>query len=204
VGRGAFPLRVSNTWEGVISYVGPHRRFLSGAGRELLSSSCAAALLAGTSASAVAQDAAPQWGAWGEIGAQAGSESSAFLEGFMPIGQDGDSLVFLDMRLDYGENAKGSSSFGLGLRQVMGADLILGANAFVDVVRTDNRKVLLGATLGLEAFTSNFDLRINAMFPSAAPPAPVPRCAARASRSPTTSLSRPASARTTPPPCCTD
>ncbi len=165
MGRGAFPLRVSNTWEGVISYVGPHRRFLSGAGRELLSSSCAAALLAGTSASAVAQDAAPQWGAWGELGAQAGSESSAFLEGFMPIGQDGDSLVFLDMRLDYGENAKGSSSFGLGLRQVMGADLILGANAFVDVVRTDNRKVLLGATLGLEAFTSNFDLRINAHVP---------------------------------------
>jgi hypothetical protein len=107
----------------------------------------------------------PQWGAWGEIGAQAGTESSAFLEGFMPIGQDGDSLVFLDMRLDYGENAKGSSSFGLGLRQVMGADLILGANAFVDVVRTDNRKVLLGATLGLEAFTSNFDLRLNAHVP---------------------------------------
>ena len=163
--RDPFSLRVSNTWEGVISYVGPHRRFLSGAGRELLSSSCAAALLAGTSASAVAQDVAPQWGAWGEIGAQAGSESSAFLEGFMPIGQDGDSLVFLDMRLDYGENAKGSSAFGLGVRQVMGADLILGANAFVDVVRTDNRKILLGATLGLEAFTSNFDLRINAHVP---------------------------------------
>ena len=127
-----------------------------------------AALLAGAG-SAAAQDAAPQidryWGAWGELGAQAGSESAAFLEGFMPVGQDGDSLVFLDLRLDYGENARGSMSVGFGIRELVADDLVLGANAFVDVVRTENSKYHLGATLGLEAFTSIFDLRLNAHIP---------------------------------------
>lgn len=127
-----------------------------------------AALLAGAG-SAAAQDAAPQidryWGAWGELGAQAGSESAAFLEGFMPVGQDGDSLVFLDLRLDYGENARGSMSVGFGVRELVADDLVLGANAFVDVVRTENSKYHLGATLGIEAFTSIFDLRLNAHIP---------------------------------------
>ncbi|WP_417772027.1 beta strand repeat-containing protein [Stappia sp.] len=106
-----------------------------------------------------------QWGAWGEIGAQAGSEASGFLEGFMPLGQDGSNLVFLDMRLDYGDNSRGSSSFGLGLRSVVGSNLIVGANSFIDVVHTDNGNYHLGATLGLEAFTSIFDLRLNAHIP---------------------------------------
>ena len=76
----------------------------------MLSSSCAAALLAGTGGHAAAQDAPRLWGAWGELGAQAGAETNAFLEGFMPLGQDADSIVFLDMRLDYGQNSRGSTS----------------------------------------------------------------------------------------------
>ncbi|MBL6430849.1 MAG: hypothetical protein HPM95_05165 [Alphaproteobacteria bacterium] len=60
----------------------------------MLSSSCAAALLAGTGGQAAAQDAPRLWGAWGELGAQAGAETNAFLEGFMPLGQDADSIVF--------------------------------------------------------------------------------------------------------------
>ncbi|MCA1299085.1 right-handed parallel beta-helix repeat-containing protein [Stappia indica] len=154
-----------NSWESVISYPVPHSRFLKGAGRELLSSSCAAALLAGASASANAQDAAPVWGPWGELGAQAGSEAAGFLEGFVPLAQDGESLVFLDLRLDVGENARGSTSVGLGLRRIVGPDLILGANVFADAVKTDNGNYFGGATLGLEAFTSIFDLRLNAHIP---------------------------------------
>ncbi|GGE88819.1 hypothetical protein H1W37_13320 [Stappia taiwanensis] len=154
-----------NSWESVISYPVPHSRFLKGAGRELLSSSCAAALLAGASASANAQDAAPVWGPWGELGAQAGSEAAGFLEGFVPLAQDGESLVFLDLRLDVGENARGSTSVGLGMRHIVGPDLILGANVFADAVKTDNGNYFGGATVGLEAFTSIFDLRLNAHIP---------------------------------------
>ena len=131
----------------------------------MLSSSCAAALLAGTGGHAAAQDAPRLWGAWGELGAQAGAETNAFLEGFMPLGQDADSIVFLDMRLDYGQNSRGSTSIGLGLREIVGPDLILGANVFVDAVRTENGNTFAGATLGLEAFTSIFDLRVNAHVP---------------------------------------
>ncbi|WP_425088811.1 beta strand repeat-containing protein [Stappia sp.] len=131
----------------------------------MLSSSCAAALLAGTGGQAAAQDAPRLWGAWGELGAQAGAETNAFLEGFMPLGQDADSIVFLDMRLDYGENSRGSTSLGLGFREIVGPDLILGANVFVDAVRTENSNTFAGATLGLEAFTSIFDLRVNAHVP---------------------------------------
>ncbi|WP_349359174.1 right-handed parallel beta-helix repeat-containing protein [Stappia sp.] len=108
--------------------------------------------------------AAP-WQPWAEAGAQAGARSSAFLEGFMPLAQDADSLVFLDMRLDYDTDNRGATAFGLGLREIVGEDLILGANAFIDVVRTDNDNVFAGATLGLEAFTSIFDLRLNAHIP---------------------------------------
>ena len=131
----------------------------------MLSSSCAAALLAGTGSAALAQEPAPLWGAWGELGAQAGSQNAAFLEGFMPLAQDGNSIVFLDLRLDYGENSKGSASVGLGFREIVGPDLILGANAFVDLVRTDNGNQFLGMTLGVEAFTSIFDIRLNGHIP---------------------------------------
>jgi len=134
-------------------------------GRDLLTSSCAAALLAGGGGSALAQDVAAPWQPWAEAGAQAGARSSAFLEGFMPLAQDADSLVFLDMRLDYDTDNRGATAFGLGLREIVGEDLILGANAFIDVVRTDNDNVFAGATLGLEAFTSIFDLRLNAHIP---------------------------------------
>ncbi|CAN0513647.1 unnamed protein product, partial [Scytosiphon promiscuus] len=79
-----------------------------------------AALLAGAGSAALAQEPVPLWGAWGELGAQAGSRNSAFLEGFMPLAQDGDSMVFLDLRLDYGENSKGSASVGLGFREIVG------------------------------------------------------------------------------------
>ncbi|WP_029057666.1 S-layer family protein [Stappia stellulata] len=121
--------------------------------------------MAGAGGQAFAQDSQRLWGAWGELGAQAGAETNAFLEGFMPIGQDADSIVFLDMRLDYGENSRGSTSLGLGIREIVGPDLILGANVFVDAVRTENSNTFAGATLGLEAFTSIFDLRINAHVP---------------------------------------
>ncbi|SDU48381.1 hypothetical protein [Stappia sp. ES.058] len=121
--------------------------------------------MAGAGGQAVAQDSQRLWGAWGELGAQAGPETNAFLEGFMPIGQDADSIVFLDMRLDYGVNSRGSTSIGLGVREIVGPDLILGANAFVDAVRTENGNTFAGATLGLEAFTSIFDLRVNAHIP---------------------------------------
>jgi hypothetical protein len=160
-----FIFAFSNTWESVISYSPPAAQGFRLKGRELLSSSCAAALLAGTGGQAFAQDAPRLWGAWGELGAQAGAETNAFLEGFMPIGQDADSIVFLDMRLDYGVNSRGSTSIGLGVREIVGPDLILGANAFVDAVRTENGNTFAGATLGLEAFTSIFDLRVNAHAP---------------------------------------
>ena len=124
-----------NTWESVISYNPPAARRFRLKGRELLSSSCAAALLAGTGGHAAAQDAPRLWGAWGELGAQAGAETNAFLEGFMPLGQDADSIVFLDMRLDYGQNSRGSTSIGLGLHEIVGPDLILGANVFVGAPR---------------------------------------------------------------------
>jgi hypothetical protein len=162
---GLFIFTFLNTWESVISYHPPAARRFRLTGRELLSSSCAAALLAGTGGQAAAQDAPRLWGAWGELGAQAGAETNAFLEGFMPLGQDADSIVFLDMRLDYGENSRGSTSLGLGIREIVGPDLILGANVFVDAVRTENGNTFAGATLGLEAFTSIFDLRINAHVP---------------------------------------
>jgi hypothetical protein len=67
--------------------------------------------------------------------------------------------------MDDGADNRGSVSGGLGVREIVGPDLILGANGFIDMVKTDNNNTMLGMTLGVEAFTSIFDLRLNAHLP---------------------------------------
>ncbi len=143
----------------------PARRFER---RDLLSTTCLAAAFAGLgSSAAIAEEPQPLWGAWAELGGQAGDEAAAFIEGFVPIGQDDDSIVFLDLRLSTADSGTGYSSFGIGVRQIVGEDLAIGASAFVDGIRTDNNNLYAGLGFGLEAFTSRFDLRIDGYVPFA-------------------------------------
>lgn len=133
---------------------------------DLFSSTCLAVLIAGTGAAgAQAEETAPLWGSWVEAGGQAGDEAAAFVEGFVPIGQDEESLIFLDLRLSVADRGTGYTSFGFGARHIVGPDLAIGANAFVDGIRTDNSNTYAGFGVGFEAFTSRFDLHVNGYIP---------------------------------------
>ncbi|NRG16247.1 inverse autotransporter beta domain-containing protein [Rhizobiales bacterium] len=147
-----------------------HRRLSPGARAikvrsVLLSSSCLAAVGWASGDTAFADSQAPRWQTWLEAGGQAGDEAAAFLEGFVPLGQDEESLVFLDLRLTTEDRGTGYSSLGIGARRIVAPDLAIGANAFIDGIRTDNDNLYAGLGIGLEAFTSRFDLRVNGYIP---------------------------------------
>lgn len=134
--------------------------------RDLLSTTCLALLFAGGgSVTAAAAEQDGRWQTWVEAGGQAGDEAAAFLEGFVPLGQDEETLIFLDLRLTTEERGTGYSSLGIGARRIVGPDLAVGANAFIDGIRTDNDNLYAGLGFGLEAFTSRFDLRVNGYIP---------------------------------------
>ena len=98
-----------------------------------------------------------------------GDEQGAFtaLEGFIPLTQTADSVVFLDLRLEY-DNSIGSDGpggdVGIGLRRIINPDLILGGYAYLDVERFDGNQ-FAGATLGVEAIATNFDAHVNVNLP---------------------------------------
>ena len=98
-----------------------------------------------------------------------GDEQGAFtaLEGFIPLTQTADSVVFLDLRLEY-DNSVGSDGpggdVGIGLRRIINPDLIVGGYAYLNVERFDGNQ-FTGATLGVEAIATNFDAHVNVNLP---------------------------------------
>ncbi|HJS61028.1 MAG TPA: inverse autotransporter beta domain-containing protein, partial [Pseudolabrys sp.] len=86
------------------------------------------------------------------------------LEGFIPLTQTPDSVVFLDLRLKHDFSEGTGGDVGLGLRRVVNPDLILGGYAYLNVERLDGHQ-FTGATLGVEAIATNFDAHVNVHLP---------------------------------------
>jgi hypothetical protein len=86
------------------------------------------------------------------------------LEGFIPLAQTPDSVLFLDLRLRHDFSNGTGGDVGLGFRHVVDPDLILGGYAYLNVDRFDGHQYT-GATVGLEAIATNFDAHVNVHLP---------------------------------------
>jgi hypothetical protein len=120
--------------------------------------------IAGSGAAAAAQEGVlwqPQVQAI--VGADEQGGYSA-LEGFIPLAQTPDSVLFLDLRLKHDFSNGTGGDVGLGFRHVVNPDLILGGYGYLNVERFDGHQYT-GATLGVEAIATNFDAHVNVHLP---------------------------------------
>ncbi|MDH4988690.1 right-handed parallel beta-helix repeat-containing protein [Aminobacter anthyllidis] len=117
--------------------------------------------------SAHAEDAlAKRWGPWVETGGQLGKgRSLGQLNLFVPLFQNGDTLVFTDLRGKFDNNDSVEGNFGLGIRHMLPSGWNLGAYGYYDVRRSPYGNTFHQLTLGAEALSEVFDLRANAYLP---------------------------------------
>lgn len=90
--------------------------------------------------------------------------ATAALEGFVPLKQTAESVLFLDVRAKHDFEDGFGQDFGLGIRRIVNPDLMLGGYAYINTQRQDGHQ-FTGATLGLEAITANFDAHVNVYLP---------------------------------------
>ncbi|WP_395446292.1 inverse autotransporter beta domain-containing protein (plasmid) [Aminobacter sp. UC22_36] len=90
--------------------------------------------------------------------------ATAALEGFVPLKQTAESVLFLDVRAKHDFEDAFGQDFGLGIRRIVNPDLMLGGYAYINTQRQDGHQ-FTGATLGVEAITANFDAHVNVYLP---------------------------------------
>ncbi|MGX8010567.1 inverse autotransporter beta domain-containing protein [Mesorhizobium sp. ORM8.1] len=97
------------------------------------------------------------------IGANSNSGFSA-LEGFLPIKQNLESVLFLDVRSKYDFDDGFGQDVGLGIRRIVNPDLMIGGYAYLNIQNRDSHQ-FVSTTLGLEAITSKYDAHVNVYLP---------------------------------------
>ncbi|MBZ9960528.1 beta strand repeat-containing protein [Mesorhizobium sp. BR1-1-14] len=89
---------------------------------------------------------------------------NAALEGFIPIKQTAESVLFLDVRAKHDFKDAFGQDVGLGIRRIVNPDLMLGGYAYLNV-ENYNSNQFTSATLGAEAITPHFDAHVNVFVP---------------------------------------
>ncbi|WP_179301058.1 MULTISPECIES: S-layer family protein [unclassified Mesorhizobium] len=89
---------------------------------------------------------------------------NAALEGFIPIKQTAESVLFLDVRAKHDFKDASGQDIGLGIRRIVNPDLMLGGYAYINLENYDSTQ-FTAATLGVEAITPNFDAHVNVFVP---------------------------------------
>ncbi|WP_217571371.1 hypothetical protein [Mesorhizobium sp. GbtcB19] len=97
------------------------------------------------------------------IGANSNSGFTA-LEGFLPIKQNLESVLFLDVRSKYDFDNGFGQDVGLGVRRIVNPDLMIGGYAYLNIQNDDSHQ-FVATTLGLEAITSKYDAHVNVYLP---------------------------------------
>ncbi|WP_129411833.1 hypothetical protein [Mesorhizobium sp. Pch-S] len=97
------------------------------------------------------------------IGADNHGASTA-LEGFIPLKQTAESVLFLDVRGKHRFDDGFGQDVGIGVRRLVNPDLLVGGYAYANVQTVDGH-TYSGATLGIEAITANYDGHLNVYVP---------------------------------------
>ncbi|WP_095083914.1 beta strand repeat-containing protein [Mesorhizobium sophorae] len=88
----------------------------------------------------------------------------AALEGFIPLKQTAESVLFLDVRAKHDFKDGFGQDVGLGVRRIVNPDLMIGGYAYLNV-ENFNSNQFTAATLGAEAITPHFDAHVNVYLP---------------------------------------
>lgn len=109
---------------------------------------------------------APLWTPRIELEAKMGSKRDiGKAKLFLPLTQNEESLLFVDLRGHTTNNSSNEFNAGLGYRSIFSDDVILGGYGFFDHSKTQNNNNFNQATLGIEVLTPTWDARINTYIP---------------------------------------
>ncbi|WP_198327562.1 hypothetical protein [Mesorhizobium sp. WSM1497] len=86
------------------------------------------------------------------------------LEGFIPLKQTAESVLFLDARAKHDFKDGSGQDVGLGIRRIVNPDLMIGGYAYLNL-ENYNSTQFTAATLGAEAITPHFDAHVNVYLP---------------------------------------
>ena len=114
----------------------------------------------------LAQEDAPKWE--GHIEAEGKiSNDRSIGEGsvFIPVWQNDTSMLFTDIRGKFDNRDSEEMNLGLGYRQQINNNWILGGYAFYDRRNSGNDNTFHQATIGVEAMTEDLEFRVNGYIP---------------------------------------
>ena len=114
-----------------------------------------------------------KWGGHIEFEAKKGNQRTLQeTEFFIPLEQDTNSLMFLDIRSMLDNQQSREGNIGLGYRTILdmpflGQQWIAGIYGFADLRRSPNDNTFLQATMGGEFLSEDYDARLNVYIPEA-------------------------------------
>ncbi len=108
----------------------------------------------------------PIWQPYAAVQGNIGNDRSMGLGQLMiPLYQDGQSLIFADVRGRFADNSSTEGNFGLAMRTMVDPTWIFGLYGFYDYTRTANDNSFNQATFGMEALSVRYEARVNGYFP---------------------------------------
>ena len=109
---------------------------------------------------------APVWLPRIDLGGKAGDQRSlGQVELFLPLAQDGKSLLFLNPRLRFDDDGSREYGAGLGYRQRIGKHWIVGGYGFIDRLQSETDNQFFQGVVGMEGLATDWDIRINGYVP---------------------------------------
>lgn len=113
-----------------------------------------------------AQAEEAKWAPWLDVGAKIGNTRRiGETDLFLPLAQDGERLLFLDLRGIVDDQEQREGNVGLGYRQMLDDGWNLGVYGFFDRRRSATNHHYSQATLGAEALGRDVDFRVNGYLP---------------------------------------
>lgn len=107
-----------------------------------------------------------KWAPWLDVGAKIGNTRRiGETDLFLPLAQDGESLLFLDLRGIVDDQEQREGNVGLGYRQMLDGGWNLGVYGFFDRRRSATDHHYSQATIGAEALGRDVDFRVNGYLP---------------------------------------
>ncbi|MFQ5973055.1 MAG: inverse autotransporter beta domain-containing protein, partial [Alphaproteobacteria bacterium] len=120
-------------------------------------------IYAGIATPGSAQEA--KWGPHVDLTGQLGKRDKGEVDLFAPLMQDDRSLLFLDGRGKLFNEGVKEGNVGLGYRRMMDGGWNLGGYGFFDLRRSENDNTFSQVTVGAEALSLDWDLRVNGYLP---------------------------------------
>ncbi len=97
---------------------------------------------------------------------KAGNQNASIMgQLMMPLYQDGQSLIFADIRGRWDDHSNSEGNFGLALRKLVDPTWLWGINSFYDHRHTQYGNNFDQATVGIEAMSVQWEARMNGYIP---------------------------------------